>query len=240
MLTKSLAYEKWLGIKKEHQPPSLYRLLAIDAFECDKEVIANAADSRMGFVRQFQAGENSKLSAEILNELSHARIVLLNPQTKADYDAKLRAGLSSDATSTSEKGIEPKSSNVATPLDIVPAKSIPQARRLESVQSIAENDRAATSVDIESLVAESAPAGSGKRQARAPAHEAAAGRALGSGNYCRGMRGCRIILPAHRRPAGFAGERHEQSAVRPAAENGRSGSSSRPASQSLQQRRAGQ
>jgi hypothetical protein len=167
MLTKSLAYEKWLGIKKEHQPPSLYRLLAIDAFECDKEVIANAADSRMGFVRQFQAGENSKLSAEILNELSHARIVLLNPQTKADYDAKLRAGLSSDATSTSEKGIEPKSSNVATPLDIVPAKSIPQARRLESVQSIAENDRAATSVDIESLVAESAPAGSGKRQARA-------------------------------------------------------------------------
>ncbi len=166
MLTKSLAYEKWLGIKKEHQPPSLYRLLAIDAFECDKEVIANAADSRMGFVRQFQAGENSKLSAEILNELSHARIVLLNPQTKADYDAKLRAGLSSDATSTSEKGIEPKSSNVATPLDIVPAKSIPQARRLESVQSIAENDRAATSVDIESLVAESAPAGSGKRQAR--------------------------------------------------------------------------
>ena len=38
--TKRLAYEKWLGIKAEHQPPSLYRLLAIDAFEGDMDVIS--------------------------------------------------------------------------------------------------------------------------------------------------------------------------------------------------------
>lgn len=91
MLTKRLAYEKWLGIKEEHQPATLYRLLAIDAFESDTEVIANA-DRQIGFVRQFQAGENANLAAKILNELSRARVILLNPQKKAAYDAKLREG----------------------------------------------------------------------------------------------------------------------------------------------------
>jgi hypothetical protein len=103
MLTKSLAYEKWLGIKAEHQPPSLYRLLAIDPFEADTDVIANAADSRIGFVRQFQNGENAKLSVDIANELARAQLVLLNPEKKAAYDAKLRASSPKPAASGSSK-----------------------------------------------------------------------------------------------------------------------------------------
>ena len=39
MLEKKAAYEKWLDIGAE-QPPSFYRLLGMDAFESDKEVIS--------------------------------------------------------------------------------------------------------------------------------------------------------------------------------------------------------
>ena len=40
MLTKRLAYEKWLGIKEGEQPPTLYRLLALNIFETDNEIIS--------------------------------------------------------------------------------------------------------------------------------------------------------------------------------------------------------
>ena len=167
MLTKSLAYEKWLGIRKEQQPPSLYRLLAIDAFESDKEVIANAVDSRMGFVRQFQAGENSTFSAEILNELARARVILLNPQKKAAYDAQLRASMSSTADDALER--ESQSLIVLAPIESAPfAKPVLRARQSETVQPVPESGQAApANVDIESLVSESAAAGSSKRHANA-------------------------------------------------------------------------
>lgn len=169
MLTKSLAYEKWLGIRKEHQPPSLYRLLAIDTFESDTDIIANAADSRMGFVRQFQVGENAKLSAEILNELARAQVTLLNPQKKAAYDAQLRASLSSTAGKELDEERESQSLKVAIPLEIAPGvKPILRARKLEPVKPAPEGGQAApANVDLESLVSGPAATGSGKRQANA-------------------------------------------------------------------------
>ena len=83
-------YHKWLGIPPKDQPPNHYRLLAIELFESDPDVIESAADQRMAHVRTFQAGQNSVLSQRILNELSAAKICLLNPQKKADYDRQLR------------------------------------------------------------------------------------------------------------------------------------------------------
>ncbi len=87
------AYHIWLGIKPEDQPPNCYRLLAIDLFEENADAIANAADRQMAHIRSFQAGQHSALSQKILNEISAARICLLNPQKKAAYDAKLRQEL---------------------------------------------------------------------------------------------------------------------------------------------------
>ena len=40
-------YLKWLGIPPKDQPAHHYRLLGIEAFESDPEVISNAADQRM-------------------------------------------------------------------------------------------------------------------------------------------------------------------------------------------------
>ncbi len=86
-------YHQWLGISPKDQPPNHYRLLGLDRFESDPEVIGNVADLCMGFVRTFRAGEHSGLSRQILDELAAARKCLLNAQTKANYDAALRAKL---------------------------------------------------------------------------------------------------------------------------------------------------
>ncbi len=83
-------YHKWLGISPKDQPPNHYRLLAIELFESDSDVIEGAADRQMAHVRTFQAGQNSGLSQRILNELSAARVCLLNPDKKAEYDRQLR------------------------------------------------------------------------------------------------------------------------------------------------------
>ncbi|OYV86038.1 MAG: hypothetical protein B7Z73_12460 [Planctomycetia bacterium 21-64-5] len=44
----------------------------------------------MAHVRTFQTGQNSAVSQRILNELSAAKLCLLNPQKRADYDRQLR------------------------------------------------------------------------------------------------------------------------------------------------------
>jgi len=86
-------YHKWLGISPKDQPPHHYRLLGIDLFESDPDVISSAADQRMGHVRVFQTGKHSALSQQILNEIAGARVCLLSPEKKAEYDRRLRAQL---------------------------------------------------------------------------------------------------------------------------------------------------
>ena len=88
-------YHKWLGISPKDQPPHYYRLLAIDLFESDAEVISAAADKQMAFIRSFQTGKNSQLSQKILNEIATARVCLLNAAKKAEYDLTLRARMAS-------------------------------------------------------------------------------------------------------------------------------------------------
>lgn len=82
-------YRKWLGIPERDQPPHHYRLLGVEPFESDQEVIANAADARMAQIKTFQTGKHSDHSQRLLNELATAKVCLLNPTKKAEYDRKL-------------------------------------------------------------------------------------------------------------------------------------------------------
>ena len=50
-------YYKWLAIPPEDQPPSHYRILAIESGERDSEVISNAADQRISHLRILEMGE---------------------------------------------------------------------------------------------------------------------------------------------------------------------------------------
>jgi hypothetical protein len=83
-------YHKWLGIPPKDQPPHHYRLLGVEAFEADLDVISAAADQRMVFLRSFKTGKHAAAAEGLLNEISAARVALLDPQRKAAYDAQLR------------------------------------------------------------------------------------------------------------------------------------------------------
>jgi len=91
-------YHKWLGIPAAEQPPHHYRLLSIALFESDLEVIEAAADRQMSYIRQCATGPHVKESQRILNELSTARVCLLNPAKKETYDRELKSRLAQGAT----------------------------------------------------------------------------------------------------------------------------------------------
>jgi hypothetical protein len=86
-------YRKWLGIPAADQPPNHYRLLGIELYENDPDVIEQAADRQMAHVQTHKTGPNSAASQKLLNELSAARLCLLKLNEKAAYDAELRAKL---------------------------------------------------------------------------------------------------------------------------------------------------
>ncbi len=89
-------YYQWLGISPKYQPATHYRLLGLEMFESNADVISTAADQRMAHVRSFQTGKRAALSQKILNELSTARRCLLNAAAKAEYDTQLRARLAAN------------------------------------------------------------------------------------------------------------------------------------------------
>ncbi len=86
-------YHKWLGIAPKDQPPNHYRLLAVDLFESDLEVIDAGANRQMAYLQQRATGEHGSLSQKLLNEIAAARLCLLNPRQKAEYDAAQRETL---------------------------------------------------------------------------------------------------------------------------------------------------
>lgn len=95
-------YRKWLGIPVRDQPPNHYRLLGIAHFEDDPDVIENAAMRQLAHVRTFQSGKHSVFSQKILNELTAAKICLLQPEKKAPYDVQLRAKLAAEGRLSSD------------------------------------------------------------------------------------------------------------------------------------------
>ena len=83
-------YHKWLGIAPKDQPPHHYRLLGIDLFESDLDVIDIAANKQMAYLQSCAIGAKLVFSQRLLNEIAAARLCLLNAKEKAAYDAKLR------------------------------------------------------------------------------------------------------------------------------------------------------
>ncbi len=86
-------YHRWLGIPSEDQPPNHYRLLGIDLFEDQPEVIEYAASRQMAHLRTFQVGPHAALSQRLINEVAAAKRCLLKAEKKAAYDGFLRGRL---------------------------------------------------------------------------------------------------------------------------------------------------
>lgn len=88
-------YYKWLGISPQNQPPDLYRLLALERFETDLEVIEAAANRQMIYIQGCATGPYVEHSQKLMNEISAARLCLLDSRRKAEYDAVLRDKIAS-------------------------------------------------------------------------------------------------------------------------------------------------
>lgn len=124
-------YHKWLGISPKDQPPNHYRLLGIELFETDPDVIDAAANRQMAYIQGCATGPHLALSQQLLNEIAAARLCLLNPKKKADYDAHLKGKL--DAASvgvTVELVAQPPPSTTAVASDSEAVTAIPPNRLL--------------------------------------------------------------------------------------------------------------
>ena len=84
------SYYELLGISPHERPISKYRLLELEDFEEDVETIESAVMLQTKHLRTMQAGQHAKLVAKLLNEVSAARILLLDPVKKSAYDEQLR------------------------------------------------------------------------------------------------------------------------------------------------------
>ena len=100
-------YYKWLGIAPKDQPPNHYRLLGIDLFEEDGEVIAFAAKRQAKHLRTFRTAQLTPLVQKLLDEVHAAFTCLSDPNIKRTYDEYLReetkAAVSATAPSTKDK-----------------------------------------------------------------------------------------------------------------------------------------
>jgi hypothetical protein len=103
-------YHRWLGIPPKDQPPHHYRLLGLDLFESDDEVIADAVQRQMAHVRTYQLGPSSAVAQEILNQLGAAKACLLNPEKKAIYDQRLRQAPSAKTAVAAPPAVQPPAS----------------------------------------------------------------------------------------------------------------------------------
>jgi hypothetical protein len=97
-------YHKWLGIAKEEQPPTYYRLLGINANEQDRDVIEEAAIRQTTHVRTNQIGPHAAACSRLLNEIAHARATLLDPVKRREYDLTLASKSPPAVQRTADKG----------------------------------------------------------------------------------------------------------------------------------------
>jgi len=82
-------YVKWLGLPATAGVPDHYQLLGLERFAVDRALIQQAADGQTRRAQMHQR-EHPALCREVLDTINAARICLLNPMRKADYDRALR------------------------------------------------------------------------------------------------------------------------------------------------------
>ena len=97
-------YHRWLGITAKDQPPNHYRLLEIDLFESDLQVVVTAANRQMALLQRRAASQIVALPQELLNEIAAARQCLLDPEKKSKYDAELRQSLTESPPAAPKPG----------------------------------------------------------------------------------------------------------------------------------------
>lgn len=136
------AYHKWLGIPPREQPPHHYRLLGIDLFESDPDVIDSAANKQMAYLKSCANGPHVALSQQLLNEVAAARICLLNAGKRSAYDAELKIRLAA-AVSDSQPLILPPAITAPPASAMAAGRPVPIPEQLPPADPLALSGLAA-------------------------------------------------------------------------------------------------
>ena len=84
-------YFTWLGIQNTERPLDHYALLGLTRFESSEKLIDQHSVQRIELLQDIATGsEQVELSQQILNEISAARICLLDQRKRAKYDLRLK------------------------------------------------------------------------------------------------------------------------------------------------------
>lgn len=125
-------YHKWLGISKKYRPPTYYQLLGVTADETDAEVIDEAAVRQTAHVRNYQIGAHAAEATRILNEISQAKLTLINPAKRKAYDQQLAKAAAEQVTATAPPPTRPIDfdlEDAPEPSRVVAPRSLNIARR---------------------------------------------------------------------------------------------------------------
>jgi sulfatase modifying factor 1 len=151
-------YHQWLGIPLQEQPASHYRLLCIPEFDGNVDIIKAAAERQTIYLRTLQAGEHAVLVAELLNEVSQARVTLLNADQKAAYDEELRE----------QQAPEPDPEPTPPPIPVVqtpaPLQNIPSPTPVAERERVIQNRPQALAAEWSTLQPTKKPRGKGQKE----------------------------------------------------------------------------
>ncbi len=109
-------YRKWLGIPADQRPPTYYQILGIDPDEQDPEIIEEAALRQTAHVRTYQVGPHAEECKKLLGEIALARVTLLKPEKRRDYDASLRKDRKNGTTPPPAAPPKPAAAKATRPL----------------------------------------------------------------------------------------------------------------------------
>ena len=103
MATAFDPYHRWLSIPPSEQPPNHYRLLGLEEFEANFEVIGNAAERQITHVRPHLQLPLRPYATNLIRELDVARKCLLDPEAKLAYDSWLEQHLNTPTAESSSR-----------------------------------------------------------------------------------------------------------------------------------------
>lgn len=130
-------YREWLKIPPSEQPPHHYRLLGLNPFESDPQMIEEGINRLVGQLQSLSHGPHVKQAQELLNQVARVRLCLKDPKKKAQYDSELQTAMARQPQrvagsnpSSGQQGLHGRKSQASAGAS--PAKSFPSHRKPES------------------------------------------------------------------------------------------------------------
>lgn len=95
-------YHEWLGLDQSLTAPNYFQLLGVDPDEEDAERLAAAASEALARVRRHRPGSHAKQWADLLDEITAAKVCLIDPRARRVYLRQLQSATAAPAVTRGE------------------------------------------------------------------------------------------------------------------------------------------